>query len=100
MDQEFFKLIANNLVSCVIAYMLLKFFIEIMRKKLLNSSESEKSISTSIQNLNKKFDNSEKRMEDCLGKVAVVLDGIVQSQAKTAALLESIDRRINGRGKN
>jgi len=96
MDQEFFKLIANNLVSCVIAYMLLKFFIEIMRKKLFNSSENEKSISNSIQKLNAKFNN----IEDCLGKVATVLDSVSKNQAKTATLLESIDRRINGNRKN
>jgi hypothetical protein len=97
MDQEFFKLIANNLVSVVIAYMLLKFFIEIMRKKLLNSSETEKSISHSINNLDLKFDNKFDNMEDCLGKVATVLDNISQNQAKMATLLESMDRRINGR---
>ena len=41
-ETQWFKLFADNLVSCVIAYLLLKFFIEVMRKKLLGDSELEK----------------------------------------------------------
>jgi uncharacterized membrane-anchored protein YhcB (DUF1043 family) len=96
MDQEFFKLIANNLVSVVVAGMLLNFFIQLMKKKLLNNSETEKNIDQSLQSL----DIKSKSIEDCLGKVSTVLDQISQSQAKTATLLESIDRRIDGKRKN
>ena len=67
METQWFKLITDNLVSCVIAYMLLKFFIEIMKKKLLENNETEKQnlqknieIFNSLSNLNGKFDNSKK----------------------------------------
>ena len=50
METQWFKLITDNLVSCVIAYMLLKFFIEVMRKKLLGNNETEK------QNLQKNIE--------------------------------------------
>ena len=101
---DFFKLIINNAVSIVIAYMLLKFFIEIMRKKLLGDNEIEKQnlqknieIFNSMTNLNNKFDNNQKNVNNCFGKTTNVLDKISRSMDKQCTLLESLDRRINGR---
>jgi anaerobic C4-dicarboxylate transporter len=106
MEIDFFKLIANNLVSVVIAYMLLKFFIEIMRKKLLGDSEIEKQnleknieIFNSLTNLNNKFNNSHKDINNCFSKTIIVLDKISRSQDKLCTLIESLDRRINGQKK-
>jgi len=60
LETQWFKLITDNLVSVVIAYMLLKFFIEVMRKKLLGNNEIERQnlqknieIFNSLSNLNK-----------------------------------------------
>ena len=103
---QWFKLIADNLVSCVIAYMLLKFFIEVMRKKLLGDSEIEKQnlqknieIFNSLTNLNNKFINSHKDIDNCFSKTVTVLDKISRSQDKLCTLMESLDRRINGQKK-
>ena len=103
---DFFKLIVNNAVSIVIAYMLLKFFIEIMRKKLLGDSEIEKQnlqknieIFNSLTNLNNKFNGSQKNVDNCFGKTVKVLDKISTNQEKLCTLMESIDRRINGQKK-
>jgi len=103
MEMDFFKLISDNLVSCVIAYMLLKFFIEVMRKKLLGDSEIEKQnlqknieIFNSLSNLNNKFNNSQKNTDDCFSKTANVLDKMSRNMDKQCTLLESLDRRING----
>ena len=103
MEFDFFKLIANNLVSVVIAYMLLKFFIEIMRKKLLGDSEIEKQnleknieIITSLSNLNTKFNGGRAKVDNCFEKTTIVLDKISRSQDKLCTLIESLDRRING----
>jgi len=100
---DFFKLIANNLVSVVIAYMLLKFFIEIMRKKLLGDSETEKQnlqknieIINSLANLNNKFNGGRTKVESSFEKTTIVLDKISRSQDKLYTLIESLDRRING----
>jgi len=101
---DFFKLIANNLVSVVIAYMLLKFFIEIMRKKLLGDGEIErqnleknKEIITSLTNLNAKFNGGRAKVESSFEKTTIVLDKISKSQYKLVTLMESLDRRINGK---
>ena len=101
---DFFKLIINNAVSIVIAYMLLKFFIEIMRKKLLGDSELEKQnlqknteILNSLTNLSNKTDSNHRNMENCLGKTTTLLDKISNNQTKLCTLIESVDRRINGR---
>ena len=101
---DFFKLIMNNAVSIVIAYMLLKFFIEIMRKKLLGDSELEKQnlqkntdILNALTNLNNKTDTNHRNMENCLNKTTNVLDKISNSQTKLCTLIESVDRRINGK---
>ena len=106
METEWFKLITDNLVSVVIAYMLLKFFIEVMRKKLLGDSELEKQnlekntqILNSLTNLSDKSDSNHKSMESCLGKTSGVLDKISNNQTKLCTLIESVDRRINGRAK-
>jgi len=103
---DFFKMFADNLVSCVIAYLLLKFFIEVMRKKLLGDSELEKQnlekntqILISLTNLSTKTDSNHRNMESCLGKTTDVLDKISNNQTKLCTLIESVDRRINGRGK-
>ena len=103
---DFFKLIMNNAVSVVIAYMLLKFFIEIMRKKLLGDSEIEKQnlqkntdILNALNNLNNKTDTNHRNMEGCLDKTTNVLDKISNNQTKLCTLIESVDRRINGRKK-
>jgi len=103
---DFFKLIANNLVSVVIAYMLLKFFIEIMRKKLLGDSEIDKQnlqknieIFNSLKGLNEKFDKNKDSMDDCSAKNTAVLEKISDSQTKLCTLIESVDRRMNGRKK-
>jgi len=100
---DFFKLIANNLVSVVIAYMLLKFFIEIMRKKLLGDSEVEKQnlqknieIINSLANLNNKFNSGRAKVESSFEKTTDVLEKISRSQDKLYTLIESLDRRING----
>ncbi|MBA7585228.1 hypothetical protein ES708_27199 [subsurface metagenome] len=100
---DFFKLIVNNAVSIVIAYMLLKFFIEIMRKKLLGDSEIEKQnlqknteILTSLSNLNTKFNGGKEKVDDCFEKTANVLDKISENQTKLCTLIEGVDRRING----
>jgi uncharacterized membrane-anchored protein YhcB (DUF1043 family) len=100
---DFFKLIINNAVSIVIAYMLLKFFIEIMRKKLLGDSEIEKQnlqknteILTSLTNLNNKFNGGKAKVESSFEKTTIVLDKISRSQDKLCTLIESVDRRING----
>jgi len=99
---DFFKLIINNAVSIVIAYMLLKFFIEIMRKKLLGDSEIEKQnlqknteILTSLSSLNTKFNGSKVKVDDCFEKTTKVLDKISENQTKLCTLIESVDRRIN-----
>ena len=101
---DFFKLIINNAVSIVIAYMLLKFFIEIMRKKLLGDSELEKQnlqknidILNALNNLDNKTDTNHRNMESCLVKTTNVLDKISTNQTKLCTLIESVDRRINGR---
>jgi len=101
---QWFKLIADNLVSVVIAYMLLKFFIEVMRKKLLGDSELEKQnlqknteILNSMANLSKKTDSNHRSMESCLEKTSGVLDSISKHQVKLCTLIESVDRRINGK---
>ena len=103
---EIFKLFSDNLVSVVIAYLLLKFFIEVMRKKLLGDSELEKQnleknaqILSSLTNLSTKTDSNHRNMESCLGKTIDVLDKISNNQTKLCTLIESVDRRINGRGK-
>lgn len=103
---DFFKLIINNAVSVVIAYMLLKFFIEIMRKKLLGDSEVEKQnleknkeIISSLANLNTKFNGGREKVDNCFEKTTDVLDKISKSQVKLCTLIESVDRRINGRKK-
>jgi len=105
-EAQWFKLFADNLVSCVIAYLLLKFFIEVMRKKLLGDSELEKQnlekntqILSSLTNLSTKTDSNHRNMENCLGKTTDVLDKISNNQTKLCTLIESVDRRINGRGK-
>jgi len=101
---DFFKLIANNLVSVVIAYMLLKFFIEIMRKKLLGDGEIERQnlqknieIINSLTNLNNKFNGGRAKVESSFEKTTIVLDKISRSQDKLCILIESLDRRINGK---
>jgi len=101
---DFFKLIVNNAVSIVIAYMLLKFFIEIMRKKLLGDNEIDKQnlqknieIFNSLKIINEKFDKSKDSMDDCSEKNVEVLQKISRSQDKLYTLMESLDRRINGR---
>lgn len=103
---QWFKLVTDNLVSVVIAYMLLRFFIEVMRKKLLGDSELEKQnlekntqILNSLTNLSVKTDTNHRNMENCLGKTTGVLDKISNSQTKLCTLIESVDRRINGRAK-
>lgn len=103
-EAQWFKLIADNLVSCVIAYMLLKFFIEVMRKKLLGDSEIEKQnlqknveIFNSLSNLNNKFDDNKKDVEDCFGRTTNLLDKMSRNMDKQCTLLESLDRRINGK---
>ena len=103
---EWFKLITDNLVSVVIAYMLLRFFIEVMRKKLLGDSELEKQnlqknteILNSLTNLSNKTDTNHRNMEGCLGKTSNVLDKISENLTKLCTLIESVDRRINGKGK-
>ncbi len=105
-ETQWFKLVADNLVSVVIAYMLLKFFIEVMRKKLLGDSELEKQnlqknteILNSLTSLGNKTDSNHRSMESCLGKTSTVLDKISNNQTKLCTLIESVDRRINGRGK-
>ena len=105
-ETQWFKLFADNLVSVVIAYMLLRFFIEVMRKKLLGDSELEKQnlekntqILSSLTNLSTKTDFNHRNMESCLGKTTDVLDKISNNQTKLCTLIESVDRRINGRGK-
>ena len=102
-ETQWFKLIADNLVSVVIAYMLLKFFIEVMRKKLLGDSELEKQnlekntlILSSLTNLSNKTENFQRNMESCFGKTTDVLDKISNNQTKLCTLIESVDRRING----
>lgn len=101
---QWFKLIADNLVSIVVAYMLLKFFIEVMRKKLLGDSELEKQnlkknteILNSLTNLSNKTDSNHRNMENCLGKTSDVLNKISNNQTKLCTLIESVDRRINGK---
>ncbi|MBA7538615.1 hypothetical protein ES705_30892 [subsurface metagenome] len=86
--------------------MLLKFFIEVMRKKLLGDSEIEKQnleknieIFNSLTNLNNKFSSSQKDMDNCFSKTVIVLDKISRSQDKLCTLMESLDRRINGQKK-
>jgi len=103
-ETQWFKLFADNLVSVVIAYMLLKFFIEVMRKKLLGDSELEKQnleknaeILNSLTNLSTKTDTNHRNMESCLGRTTDVLDKISNNQTKLCTLIESVDRRINGR---
>jgi len=102
-ETQWFKLIADNLVSVVIAYMLLKFFIEVMRKKLLGDSELEKQnlekntlILSSLTNLSNKTETFQRNMESCFGKTTVILDKISNNQTKLCTLIESVDRRING----
>ena len=101
-EVQWFKLITDNLVSCVIAYMLLKFFIEIMKKKLLENNETEKQnlqknieIFNSLSNLNNKFDSSKNDINDCFSKTAILLDKMSKNMDKQCTLLESLDRRIN-----
>ena len=105
METQWFKLIADNLVSVVIAYMLLKFFIEVMRKKLLGNNEIENQnlqknieIFNSLSNLNSKFDNSKKDINDCFSKTANLLDKMSRNMDKQCTLLESLDRRVNIKG--
>ena len=105
-ESQWFKLVADNLVSVVIAYMLLKFFIEIMRKKLLGDSELETQnlkknteILNSLTNLSTKYDANTERIDHCFEKTAGVLGNISESQIKLCTLIESVDRRINGRDK-
>jgi len=105
LETQWFKLITDNLVSVVIAYMLLKFFIEVMRKKLLGNNEIERQnlqknieIFNSLSNLNKKFDNSKNDMNDCFSKTANLLDKMSRNMDKQCTLLESLDRRINHKG--
>jgi len=102
METQWFKLITDNLVSVVIAYMLLKFFIEVMRNKLLGNSETERQnlqknieIFNSLSNLNGKFDNSKKDINDCFSKTANLLDKMSKNMDKQCTLLESLDRRID-----
>ena len=104
-EAQWFKLITDNLVSCVIAYMLLKFFIEIMKKKLLENNETEKQnlqknieIFNSLSNLNGKFDSSKKDINDCFSKTTVLLDKMSSNMDKQCTLLESLDRRVNVKG--
>jgi uncharacterized membrane-anchored protein YhcB (DUF1043 family) len=103
---QWFKLVTDNLVSVVVAYMLLKFFIEIMRHKLLGDSEIEKQnleknteILSSLTNLNTKADHNQRNVENCFGKTTSVLDKISNNQTKLCTLIESVDRRINGKNK-
>ena len=105
METQWFKLITDNLVSCVIAYMLLKFFIEVMRNKLLGNSETERQnlqknieIFNSLSNLNGKFDNSKKDINDCFSKTTILLDKMSRNMDKQCTLLESLDRRIDHKG--
>ena len=105
METQWFKLIADNLVSVVIAYMLLKFFIEVMRKKLLGNNEIERQnlqknieIFNSLSNLNGKFDNSKNDINDCFSKTANLLDKMSKNMDKQCTLLESLDRRIDHKG--
>ena len=105
METQWFKLIADNLVSVVIAYMLLKFFIEVMRKKLLGNNETEKQnlrknieIFNSLSNLNVKFDNSKNNINDCFSKITILLDKMSKNMDKQCTLLESLDRRVNVKG--
>ena len=105
METQWFKLIADNLVSVVIAYMLLKFFIEVMRNKLLGNSETERQnlqknieIFNSLSNLNGKFDNSKKDMNNCFSKTTILLDKMSRNMDKQCTLLESLDRRIDHKG--
>ena len=102
METQWFKLITDNLVSCVIAYMLLKFFIEVMRKKLLGNNEIERQnlqknieIFNSLSKLNEKFDNSKNDMNDCFSKTTILLDKMSRNMDKQCTLLESLDRRID-----
>ena len=102
METQWFKLITDNLVSCVIAYMLLKFFIEVMRNKLLGNSETERQnlqknieIFNSLSNLNGKFDNSKKDINDCFSKTTILLDKMSRNMDKQYTLLESLDRRVD-----
>ena len=102
MEAQWFKLITDNLVSVVIAYMLLKFFIEVMRNKLLGNSETERQnlqknieIFNSLSNLNDKFDNSKKDINDCFSKTTILLDKMSRNMDKQYTLLESLDRRID-----
>ena len=101
---QWFKLVADNAVSCVVAYMLLRFFIEVMKKKLLGDSELEKAnlqknteILNALTNLSNKTGTNHRSMENCLGKTTDVLDKISNNQTKLCTLIESVDRRINGR---
>ena len=101
---DFFKLIVNNAVAIVVAYMLLKFFIEIMRKKLLGDGEIEKQnlqknteILNSLKGLNEKFNSSKREIDNCSEKSTSVLEKISRSQDKLYTLMESLDRRINGK---
>jgi len=103
---DFFKLVTNNLVSVVIAYMLLKFFIEIMRKKLLNNSQIEEQnlkknieIYNSLKALNTKVDQNKTKIEDSADKTTGILVKISDSQVKLCTLMESLDKRINGKFK-
>jgi len=87
--------------------MLLKFFIEIMRKKLLGDSEIDKQnlqknveIFNSLKGLNEKFDRSKVEMNNCSEKTTNVLEKISDSQIKLCTLMESLDKRINGKLKN
>lgn len=103
---DFFKLIINNAVAIVIAYMLLRFFIDIMRKKLMGDSDTEKQnleknkeIITSLSNLNAKFNGGKAKVDNCFEKTTTVLDKISRSQDKLCTLIESLDRRINGKKK-
>ena len=73
-----------------------------MRNKLLGNSETERQnlqknieIFNSLSNLNGKFDNSKKDINDCFSKTANLLDKMSKNMDKQCTLLESLDRRID-----